>query len=306
MGYFLAGLLILAILWYVISALRPRGEAPQVESADDVTACPVRLTLLTVAPLQIDPQRLIADYQALWDESLACAHTGPPDAPLTYRLSTGEQTLWLTLLDEPLPPGDSAMLGATSPRLRDADHDALGAHTASAVLHYRQLRNACPAQGTFVVKALHALLRDPDVLGYVATSALRYVSRAAVDGVCAEHDPLSPVALYLLFVNTMREETADGRRWLHTHGLEQFGLPELHLFPDDGDDADDAEIILANTAIYSLTNGPVLQPGQTAELAGDGALFDIRRFPNGALGHDGLCGMLLLVKHGAAPVAEWV
>ncbi|OPZ80963.1 MAG: hypothetical protein BWY76_03186 [bacterium ADurb.Bin429] len=306
MGYFLAGLLILVILWYVISALRPRGEAPHMESADDVTACPVRLTLLAVNPLEIDPERLMADYQMLWDETLTCApQKAPPGAPPTYRLSNGEYVLWLTLLDEPLPPGDSAMLDATSPRLTAADRDALASHTATVVLHYPQSHAICPTRGRFMVMALHTLLRDAAVLGYVPTSALRYVSHAAVDRVCAEHDPLSPTALFLLNVNTMREQTADGRRWLHTHGLEQFGLPELHLFLDDGDDADDAEIILANTAIYCLTNGPVLQPGQIAELDGNGALFDIRRLPNGAMGHDGLCGMLLLVKHGTA-ASEWV
>ena len=92
MGYFLAGLLILVILWYVISALRPRGEAPHMESADDVTACPVRLTLLAVNPLEIDPERLMADYQMLWDETLTCApQKAPPGAPPTYRLSKADE-----------------------------------------------------------------------------------------------------------------------------------------------------------------------------------------------------------------------
>jgi hypothetical protein len=51
----------------------------------------------------------------------------------------------------------------------------------------------------------------------------------------------------------------------------------------------------------------MLHPGQTVELAGGGA-FTVARLPNGALGHDGLFGMLKLSRVGdespadAAPV----
>jgi hypothetical protein len=297
MGFLLAGVIIVCLVGYVFFMLRPRSESPETARPDAVTACPVRLTVLGAAPFALDPRQLSADYQALWDEPLTCTVLGSPLASVTeYYLSNGQAQLWLTVEDAPMSRGDVAMLEVTSPALQAEDREALREHAAMAVLHHRHPQEYNPALSQFKVKVLHALLQDEQAIGYTAVSALRYVPRAELARVCAAHDPLAPAALFLLFANLMRETTEDGLPWLHTHGLEQFGLPELHLIAEPDDDLDACDALLTDTVVYGLTNGPVFHPGQVAELVGDETCFEFRRLANGARGHDGLYGMLLLAK----------
>lgn len=261
---------------------------------DDPARCPVRLVVLASEPLALDCSALAAEFQALWDEPLACtAHRPQSDILRDYTLETGGCRFWLTVEQAPLPRGDIAMFETTSSGLSPDDCAALRGHAATATLHYRWDGGDNAPMARQMLKALLALMRHPAAGGYLAVSAVRYVPRAALERICAEHDPLAPVALLLLCTHVMRDTTPDGESWLHSHGLEQFGLPELHVI-SPAESPEDEELI-AHTALYCLTNGCLLQAGQCAELAGGGA-FTVTRLPNGAFGHDGLFGMLKLTR----------
>lgn len=261
---------------------------------DDPLRCPLRLRALFSAPVTLEPARLAETYESLWEEPLTCEmHAPSSDVLREYTLSSGARRVWLTIENTPIRRGDIVMLEDTSPRLDEDDRAALRVHVAAACIHYRWDGEDNREMGRFMVKVLMALMQEPAAIGYLSLSAVRYVPRAELDRVGAEHDPLAPAALFLLFTNVMREMVEDGRCWLHTHGLEQFGLPELHILA--GENIADDEDLLVNTVLYCLTNGPVLQAGQLAGLA-DGATFRIEHLPNGTRGHDGLYGMLELVK----------
>ena len=85
---------------------------------------------------------------------------------------------------------------------------------------------------------------------------------------------LASADLFLLFTNTHWAKR-DNENWIHTHGMEQFGLPDIQVKFTENAKASYYRELLNNTAIYCIKNGPVLQVGDTAELAGDGVMYKI-------------------------------
>jgi len=78
--------------------------------------------------------------------------------------------------------------------------------------------------------------------------------------------------LYLMFVSTQQVDYGT-RYWLHTHGLEQFNLPNLEITFQDRDKLGYYQMVLDNMAIYILENGNILKSGETAEIMGDGVNY---------------------------------
>lgn len=99
----------------------------------------------------------------------------------------------------------------------------------------------------------------------------RCYSRAEVTRLLTD-DPLAHIAIHT--------EVWDADSvWLHTHGLQKFGRPELDLVavPHALDTEGDAFI---REVAYSLAHGTVLAPGQEIEFDGTGAVIALGTTPD--------------------------
>jgi hypothetical protein len=62
---------------------------------------------------------------------------------------------------------------------------------------------------------------------------------------------------------------------MHTHGLDQFNVPDLQTRFRDSKQHEYYWELISDASIYTIENGPVLKPGDTAELKGDGVIYEI-------------------------------
>jgi Tetratricopeptide repeat len=123
---------------------------------------------------------------------------------------------------------------------------------------------------TWGMKILRVLL---DLTQGVAVdpATQRCYSRAEVGRLITD-DPLAHIAIHT--------EVWDSESvWLHTHGLQKFGRPELDLVavPHALDTEGDAFL---REVAYSLAHGTVLAPGQEIEFDGTGAVIALGTTPD--------------------------
>jgi hypothetical protein len=138
----------------------------------------------------------------------------------------------------------------------------------------------------FVAQVLLTLLREEGAIGFSNAAAQSYypVNRFVSFG---KKSGLQPEELYLLFVSVQQVNDQDGY-WFHTHGLEQFNVPNLEIKFTDKEKSSYYQSVIENTSVYLIINGDIIKSENTLELMGDGVIFKavLRRdqeFPTGML-----------------------
>jgi tetratricopeptide (TPR) repeat protein len=117
----------------------------------------------------------------------------------------------------------------------------------------------------------------------VDPAAQRCYSRAEIGRLQTE-DPLAHIAIHAEIWD------ADSR-WLHTHGLQKYGRPELDLVAVPHALETEGDAFLREVA-YSLAHGTMLAPGQEIEFEGTGAVVALGTTPD--LDHQAPYGRLRL------------
>jgi hypothetical protein len=125
----------------------------------------------------------------------------------------------------------------------------------------------------FSVQTLLTVLQHDSAIGYVNVSGQVYRPKIMVEPFF-EKSFLEPIDLFLLCANTHLVKN-DNKYWMHTHGMEQFGLPDIQVTFTENEPAPYYRELLCDAAIYSIKQGPVLHVGDTAELAVDGVMYKI-------------------------------
>jgi len=190
---------------------------------------------------------------------------------------------------KPLPPDLTRLVDEGAPTLAPADRAALKRHRAVVQVDY--IGGSAPPveQAGFAARAILTVAELPGFVGYVDPTAMLY-RPASVLADFREQRSLSREELYLLLVEVHSVEEEDGGLWMHTHGMEQFGAPDVEARFTDKRRWQYYWELLANAALYMMERGPVLKPGHTAELAGDGVIYEARaakadpEHPTGAKG----------------------
>jgi hypothetical protein len=116
-------------------------------------------------------------------------------------------------------------------------------------------------------------LDDTRTLGFTDYAAQYYIPRGRLVNSYMSKNTLDLNDLYLLFVSVQEVYDTNGV-WMHTHGLEQFGLPNLEISFGKMDELSYYKMVIDSTAIYMLENGNILKPGESMDL-GDGNVYRI-------------------------------
>lgn len=266
-------------------------------SKDKLPESHIHLVLPFSAAPSFEPDSFMFSYQERWGAKIACADASElwpsADGRTSYMLTDGTHTGRLAVSSEPLEDRLVSVTLMGAPYLDERDVAALRDHAAYIAFDYLLGSDNGSERATFAAKALLTLVHDPAVVGYVDTSAMLYQTRSQVDALLTA--TLTPDELFLLLANAHTVGEGAGA-WIHTHGMEQFGVPDLQMRLADTGDQDYYRDVLINAAIYMIDRGPVLKPGDTAELVGDGVIYRIKSVKRDRLHPFGEYGCLELVR----------
>jgi hypothetical protein len=260
---------------------RRHHHAQALDQAQHDDPSHIHLCTLFARPPAFDPETLAATLAERWGIAATCAESpdlGRPEPGVTtYLLGHDAHAMRLRVSTRPLPENLTRISIQGSPGLEPSAAAEVARHQGFILADDLAGPPDAVERVRFAAMALLALLESEGALGHVNTSAMCYQTRDTALARVSDDD-LNAAALYLLFTN--RHLVDEGsRRWLHTHGMEQFRLPDLQVRFADPDQTAAYDDLIGNTAVYLIENGPILEPGHTASLAGDERVFGIKATP---------------------------
>jgi len=278
-GIAVAVVIVLAVILF-IAKHRTRGARNQKPSYN------VNLFVLLAEAKGFRPEDLIVAFKETWGIRICCNHhprLGPKTATaIPYLVGDGpdKNNVVLTWSSEPLGRARADLLAmasqagfADSRGISQADLDALRNHKAHFRVDYGHGPQDPKERMRFTARLLLALCRLHPVCGYVDSSAQAYRPLARLpDGILANTE-LTVADLFELFVN-VQFVSDKGNVEIHTHGMDQFWLPDVQIICPEKDRSRDRDV-LCNAAIYMIDRGRAMKVGDTSEQAGDGRKFRV-------------------------------
>lgn len=243
-----------------------------------------RIVIPMKAALALNASSFATDYHRDWRGTVTINRI-EGDVPQSggarkYRLSEATESLVLTTDDRPIPPElvkttlEVAKKSALPNGFDQQDAEDFAGNIAHAVIESDPAESTGRFQAAFVLQTLLTILRHIDAsIGYTPLSAQTYRSRKWVLSFLAGRPRFDPNTMFLLLGNM--HLVRDGEHWIHTHGMDQFGLPDVETRFADQSRTAYFRGLVGNAALYMLGKGPVLKIGNTAEMAGDGVWYRI-------------------------------
>jgi len=156
--------------------------------------------------------------------------------------------------------------------LEEKEINLLRSHKGYILLEGRFGNHNKIEEATFTVRILSILLKNNNSLGAFNISANMYRPKRLLKDVQFDQ-PFDAYRLYRFYV-LVHHVAEEKRIWIHTHGMEQFGVPDIQLFYPANDNADSLyQEVIDNTAAYLIDNGPIVDPGETVDIDGRGAIY---------------------------------
>lgn len=182
------------------------------------------------------------------------------------------------------------------PSLSDKQKNRLTSNKATVRVHYTS-EIACSAKqhAELALKVVFALLKLPNAIGYLCRSGQFYNPKEKIMPLINQKI-LKNSTLFFAGVCIQVTQDDSNRMWMHTHGMEQFGIPDIQIKYDDRELKAQYFNLIGNTALYLLDKGPVLKPGHTTELAGDGIIYRIKAVTEDDKKHFGECDVIEIVR----------
>ncbi len=246
---------------------------------------------------------LVKEFFNTWQTKIACGETNDlkkdNDQQRIYLLGNGIHNLMIKLNHCSLSKGftdiliDASKNGFTANEsITDEQALALGSHKANLELEYMFGSDNKIDRVIFTAKLLISIFSHYKAIGFVNVSAHSYIPSSKLSFLLDKHD-LVLTDVFNLFVNTQLVKS-DNEIEVHSHGMEQFYLPDMILYSKDNLDISYNSNILKNACVYNIDNNNALKIGDGIHLAGFQETFLVEKsipekeHPFGAFGAVGL------------------
>ncbi len=284
-------IIILAVLiaLYMVWSARRRAE---------INESFLRFAVPLSGPSEFSPAEFTRAFREQWGGDTTCDENQewaqPKDKVRRYAVADGISRAVISDYGIPLPKQLTDLALMTSHALTNQERDDLEFH--KAVLTVESVPD--PEQAVQCVRSvarmLITLLKLYPGVGLVNVSSPAYHQRETIEAFM-DDDLLSGEALFLLCASVHLVPDSGGV-WMHTHGMQYFGLPDLEIRFKDEENSNHYHGLLTNATAYTINTGSVMKPGDTAEFEGDGVVYDLRIPSTRSRGHFGKYGVLEIVR----------
>jgi hypothetical protein len=233
-------------------------------------------------PFSLDAPALSNSFNSRWGDNISIKKG---DGDQSYKISCNGQTFSVNVNNQPL---QSSMINIiTLPVYGLTEDEIAQIKNTRAYININSSSNKNENNMVlFAGKLLISLLYDHRALGFADYAAQYYIPKRRLENSYMSKSNLDLSDLYKLFVSVQEVYDTNGI-WMHTHGLEQFGLPNLEISFSNKDELSYYKVVVDSTAIYMLENGNILKPGDVMDI-GDGKVYKIsfrkdQDFPTGII-----------------------
>lgn len=212
-----------------------------------------------------------------WKIKMPCSETNDlkkdNDQQKIYLLGNGTHSLMIKVNDCPLNKRftdiliDASKNGFTANEtITDDQAFALSSHKANLELEYLLGSDNKIDRVIFTSKVIISIFKQFTATGLVNVSAQSYLPANKLSFLLEKHD-IDLADVFNLFINTQLVKS-DDQIEVHTHGMDQFYLPDMILFSKDNLDISYNSNILKTACFYNIENNNALKIGDGFQLTG--------------------------------------
>lgn len=266
------------------------------------------VTCRTVLPLKdhlwIDMNEFFDKYRSLWGDVLPFKEAPVPgDIDQRIRrfvVGDAKNRIMLSVVDHPLPESLVSLLSDApktyalqTMKFDESDKTQLRNHKAHIMIEITTNADNAPIPAQIVAWVTLCFTRFYPITGYAPQSAQAYRTSEWVNSLITP-DKFDAASLFIMLCN--HHMVRNGENWIHTHGMEQFGLPDVEVFFDDQNQYPGLLELVSDMSIYMIENGPVMAIGHTTQSRGEDAIYRVveprinPQHPYGRFGALGLRG----------------
>lgn len=249
-------------------------------AGDSIKEITTQIVIPLSAPIVFDSKKF-ADYlKGQWNCKAAIKEIPASEiGGRRYRLSAMDEMLELSVANNSIPKDlvDATIkctkLSALPNELTDVQIKEFNDNIAILIIETPITKENGRSQALFTTMVLlTALLHIPETIGYNSISSQMYRPKDYAITYLKQKQ-FSLESMYVLLGNL--HAVSDSEHWVHTHGLEQFGCPDIEVWFLDKEKFSYFSNLVGDSALYIVENGPILKINDTAELAGDGIIYKI-------------------------------
>lgn len=249
-------------------------------------------------PIEFDPAEFTRGFREEWGGDATCDENPewaqPKDKVRRYGVEDGVSRAVVSNFGIPLPKQLTDLALMTSHGLSNQEKDDLEFHKAVLTIEAVPDPEQAVQCVRSVARMLLTLLKLYPGVGFANVSSPAYHQRSKIEPFM-DDDLLNGESLFLLAASV--HLVPEGNEvWMHTHGMQYFGLPDLEIRFGDEEDTTSYHSLLSRAAAYSINTGIAMNPGESAELDGDGVVYDLKASPMRSRGHYGKFGALEIVR----------
>jgi hypothetical protein len=249
----------------------------------------IRIIVPLADSAKFQPDTFMEAFRKQWKQRVGCApiakEAGDTSHSTTFSLVSDTargNIVWLAWSPFPLDTQVTALLikaalvGFTdNQRPSPGEVEALRTHKAALEVNY-ELGTVPPKERiVFTARTLLTIFSMASAVGYVDASAQSYRSAANLQHLAAT-DSLSLAGLFEMFVN-MQVVTDSRGADIHTHGMDQFWLPDIQMVLPDTNHLYDNYDVIRTTAAYLIDKGDIVKAGDVVHPPGLNTAFDVVR-----------------------------
>jgi Protein of unknown function (DUF4026) C-terminal len=229
----------------------------------------IKLIIPLSEKFSLDASAFNKSFYSRWGEKISIKKD---NAEQSFKISCKGQTFSVKINNQPLQSSMVDIITLPAYGLTEAEITQTKNNQASINIDPSSTKDA-KRMVLCAGELLLLFLDDTRTLGFTDYAAQSYIPRGRLVNSYLSKKTLDLNDLYLLFVSVQEVYDANGV-WMHSHGLEQFGYPNLEISFSKMDELSYYKMVIDSTAIYMLENGNILKPGDSMDL-GDGNVFKI-------------------------------
>lgn len=225
-------------------------------------------------PIRVNPKKVMKGFKKRWGVKVAFEQYPKLSIPErgSYLLTNGKNCLVVSNSTEPLAK-EMVELFLSGLGIRDEERNALTANKGCILLQALDMNDRTLDRAILASQSLFLFLNDTNSLGYASKSGQLY---RPVRGL-KKFSQVSAIGPFELLLVLTTVHSLSELNWMHTHGMDQFGVPDIEIWYDEEEEREYFQGLLGYAATYCIENGPILKVGDTMGNAADGIDFRVKQ-----------------------------
>lgn len=245
----------------------------KIQSTDIDIDKPTVIVILLSKPITLEKEKFISLYHQEWQSNLLLKtpRLSKKGIQVCFPSNGTHSAMILNCPSKSFPEEIISAALQLSNITNPSEIERYKNYTAYVVVHHYGIKGVDKVR--FINRLLHLFATMEESIGFINLSAQLCVRSRSDYLKLSKKADINTGTLFSLFTSIHTEKNKE--IWTHTHGMEQFKLPDIECWYDNEKDGYYFALTIVTMALYMIDNGLVLKVGDTFPGKDEGVIFEI-------------------------------